>query len=187
MAVKKNSKESAVKETDYSRYYSAGSAAPQILPLEEPEVYTEKTKKKHKKYKSRRKSSEQIFTSVLYHSKLAFAIFTICICGIVTTGLNSVVLEKERAIKSLKNDLNEMKEANLLLETDIAEQVDLKYIEQEAIERLGMKKPENYQIVYIDVPSMSYTVQNKNIEAEEENKHSGIVEYIYNAFLKIFG
>ena len=33
------------------------------------------------------------------------------------------------------------------------------YIKQEATERLGMSEPQSYQVVYIDVPKQSYTVQ----------------------------
>ena len=46
--------------------------------------------------------------------------------------------------------------------------------------RLGMAEPQPYQIVYIDVPKQSYTVQHADDEAEQEpsvlSKISNIVK-----------
>jgi len=44
----------------------------------------------------------------------------------------------------------------------------LEYIKQEAMKRLGMAEPQTYQIVYIDVPKQSYTVQYAADENEKE-------------------
>jgi len=51
------------------------------------------------------------------------------------------------------------------LTSKINDNTDLEYIEKEAKTRLNMTEPQPYQIVYIDVPKQSYTVQ---YEAEEE-------------------
>lgn len=51
------------------------------------------------------------------------------------------------------------------------------YIEQEAKTRLGMIEPQAYQIVYIDVPKQSYTVQYE-AQAEEKEKGFGIGKFL---------
>ena len=41
------------------------------------------------------------------------------------------------------------------------------YIRTEATERLGMSEPQSYQVVYIDVPKQSYTVQHNADDVAE--------------------
>ena len=50
---------------------------------------------------------------------------------------------------------------------ELTEQLDMDYIRTEATERLGMSEPQSYQVVYIDVPKQSYTVQHNADDAAE--------------------
>ncbi len=61
-------------------------------------------------------------------------------------------------IASLREELNELKEDNYYLESDFDNNLNLDYIEEVAINRLGMQKPLSYQIKYINVPKQSYTI-----------------------------
>ena len=62
-------------------------------------------------------------------------------------------------IRRQKSELDNLKQTNAILAAEITEQLDLDYIKEEAVTRLGMAEPQQYQIVYIDVPKQSYTVQ----------------------------
>ncbi len=61
-------------------------------------------------------------------------------------------------IASLQSELNELKEDNYYLESEFDNNLNLDYIEEVALTRLGMQKPSSYQIKYINVPKQSYTV-----------------------------
>ncbi|MCD7778964.1 MAG: septum formation initiator family protein [Clostridiales bacterium] len=61
-------------------------------------------------------------------------------------------------ISSLQSELNELKEDNYYLENEFDNNLNLDYIEDIAINKLGMQKPSSYQIKYINVPKQSYTI-----------------------------
>ncbi len=185
MAVRK--KELDEKNNYYSRYYTAGNTAPEFLPWEE-QILPKKKVKIVKKTRTVKKPKEEVNRGILYAVKAVFTVALVAFSCIMITALNSVVLEKEREIRTLNNQLKEMQETNLILETDIAEQVDLKYVKEEAIQRLGMKEPENYQIIYVDVPKASYTVQSREVSLDDEKEnYDGLLEYICDLLVKVFG
>ena len=66
---------------------------------------------------------------------------------------------QKRAKAMVKSELENLKSANAILEAELTEQLDMDFIRTEATERLGMSEPQSYQVVYIDVPKQSYTVQ----------------------------
>ncbi|MCD8214398.1 MAG: septum formation initiator family protein [Clostridiales bacterium] len=61
-------------------------------------------------------------------------------------------------ISTLQTELNELKEDNYYLENEFDNNLNLDYIEEVAINKLGMQKPSSYQIKYISVPKQSYTI-----------------------------
>lgn len=155
-----------------SQYYNMGSAVPVIEPNQYPNVYEPKVspRKRHVKTKAERlKEKQQIMEMARYHLKFLFTASVIFAGCIVMMMFNATITEKQENIKQLNYQLNTLKEENLSLEADISAQLDLKYIEKEATERLGMSKPADYQIVYIDVPKSNYTVQ-YDVETEIDNK-----------------
>ena len=78
---------------------------------------------------------------------------------------------------NLKDQLANLKNENTNLQSKINDNTDLAYIEQEAKTRLGMIEPQAYQIVYIDVPKQSYTVQYE-AQAEEKEEGFGISKFL---------
>ena len=60
-------------------------------------------------------------------------------------------------------------------------QLDMDYIRTEATERLGMSEPQSYQVVYIDVPKQSYTVQHN---AEDVAEGASILTKVTNLWKK---
>ena len=52
-----------------------------------------------------------------------------------------------------------MQNENIVLSSEISDTINLEYIEDRAINELGMTEPQSYQIRTITVPEQSYTVQ----------------------------
>ncbi|WP_455959651.1 FtsB family cell division protein [Anaerotignum lactatifermentans] len=100
-------------------------------------------------------------------------------------GATVIVKNQEVQIREKKDELATLKSQNAILEAELAEQVDLEYIKQEAINRLGMAEPQPYQIVYIDVPKDSYTIQYAADEVVEEEP--SFIASILNLFKKSSG
>ena len=72
---------------------------------------------------------------------------------------HAMIAEQTRKNNALRDELAALKSENVSLEADIANKVNLEYVETEAQTRLGMSEPQAYQIGYIDVPRNSYSVQ----------------------------
>ncbi|MCD8091275.1 MAG: septum formation initiator family protein [Clostridiales bacterium] len=70
-------------------------------------------------------------------------------------------------IAALQSELNELKEDNYYLENEFDNNLNLEYIEEVAINKLGMQKPSSYQIKYISVPKQSYTILYNTDEEQE--------------------
>ena len=78
----------------------------------------------------------------------------------------------------LKTELSELKNENLNLMSEMTDNTDLVYIEQEAKTRLGMVEPQSYQLKYIDVPKQSYTVQYAAADIEKIDDGFGITSFL---------
>ncbi len=62
-------------------------------------------------------------------------------------------------ISSLKDELSTLQNENIVLASEISDTINLDYIENRAVNELGMSEPQSYQIKTISVPEQSYTVQ----------------------------
>jgi len=166
-----------------SKYYNTGSAAPLVQPSQYPVSKPKVKPKKQHKAKTKEEiqlERQQILERASYHLKF-FLTAIVILSGCITMMMfNSNILEKKRNVRSLTSQLKELKDKNLGLEATISESLDLDYIEKEARERLGMSKPTEPQIVYIDVPKSDYTVQ-YDVELKQQKK--GILDTIKDFIL----
>ena len=92
-----------------------------------------------------------------------------------------MVDQAEVSLRREKSKLEDLKSANAILEAELTEQLDMDYIKQEATERLGMSEPQPYQVVYINVPKQSYTVQH---DTKETTAEASLVDKILDFFKK---
>ena len=96
---------------------------------------------------------------------VALVLFIGCIAFM---GMNVLVDNAEVTLRQQKSELESLKSANAILEAELTEQLDMDFIKTEATERLGMSEPQSYQVVYIDVPKQSYTVQHHADDVADE-------------------
>lgn len=146
-----------------AQYYSAGSEAYELYPSHR---YYDKEEKKQKHIKP----SVYKKNAVLVHrAKFVLAILLV-FCGCIAIMVpHTMIAEQTAKNNELRDELSALKNENISLEADIANKVNLEYVETEAAARLGMSEPQAYQISYIDVPKQSYNVQ-YDVEEEEINE-----------------
>ncbi len=86
------------------------------------------------------------------------------IFGAVVMALVTQVMIKgiEVDIRQDMQTLETLKQQNTALELEMMETMDITYIKEEAKERFNMAEPQPYQIITIDVPKQSYTIQHDN-------------------------
>jgi len=146
-------------------YYTYGNVAYELQPDYSPYRIREEEEERRKE-EARTEKAEARENRIASVKMIAVALVLFIGC-IAFMGMNVLVDNAEVSLRQQKNDLDNLKAANAILEAEMAEQLDMDYIKTEATERLGMSEPQSYQVVYIDVPKQSYTVQHNADDAAE--------------------
>lgn len=149
-------------ETQKSRSYgdyNVGTAAYDEIP----ELYIEKENKRLEEEKRRKKRQRvqraEARGNNLQLLKLILSAAVLCAGCIVTIIGVSSVTEMRYEIQQLREELSVVQNENIVLSSEISDTINLEYIEDRAINELGMAEPQSYQIKTITVPEQSYTVQ----------------------------
>lgn len=158
-------------------YYTYGNVA---YDLEEYAVVHENTKKENR---PRRHHLSERRENRIQTMRVLMAVFVLFAGCIIFMGMHVMVANADIGIRKQRDRLAELKTQTANLEAELAEQVDLDYIKQQATERLGMTKPQPYQIEYIDVPKKSYTVQYEEDEATKKKLDVGLSS-VWDFFMK---
>jgi len=105
----------------------------------------------------------------------AFVIIaTLAICVVfLKTQFNSYQLNQEIELK--KQELSSLKEENMQMRDDMKNSVDLEFIYNEAVNRLGMHVPGTGDVYVIQVEPLTYTTKYAAVEIKEETTTLGNV------------
>ena len=92
---------------------------------------------------------------------------------------NAVIDAKYAKIKSLRNDLALVEKENEQLEAAIESRLNLKTIQEEAEDLLGMKTLSSDQINYVSLPKTDYVeASSEEVKIEEDNYLTQIINFI---------
>lgn len=147
-------------------YFTYGNVAYELQPDYTPYRVREEEEERRKEAARLAKveAKERRISSVKMIG-VALILFIGCIAFM---GMNVMVDQAEVSLRKEKSKLEDLKSSNAILQAEMTEQLDMDYIKQEATERLGMHEPQPYQVVYINVPKQSYTVQYEETESKTE-------------------
>ena len=147
-------------------YYTYGNVAYELQPDYNPYRFREEEEERRKAEErlAKEEARENRVSSVKMLG-VALVLFVGCLAFM---GMNVLVDNAEVSLRRQKSELENLKSANAILEAELTEQLDMDYIKTEATERLGMSEPQPYQVVYIDVPKQSYTVQHNADDVADE-------------------
>ena len=117
----------------------------------------------------------------MYHKNIAI-IMGIFLIMLAVSYRNSLITEKFNELQNKKSELSAIEKANGQLEVNIEGSLNLNNVEKAANEKLGMKKLQNDQKVYITLPKQDYTeAATKDItEKEETNWFQEWINSIFN-------
>lgn len=171
-------------------YYSHGNVAYDHVGAYDyptlPNYGTTGEKKKHKKSvkkgQAKRKAVATSRLGLLSYIKIFAALFVVFGGCLAMMGANASVAKQRVVLAQYKDQLNEIKNENAILSAELTEQVDLELIKERAINELGMAEPQDYQVIHIDVPKQSYTVQ--YAAAQTQTKKNIQFKDIINLFKK---
>lgn len=132
-----------------SNYYN-GTSAYQIMDFvySEPKQETETKKAEHT---ARGKKTEALRR--LYGAMMLVTIFVFAASFLFT---NAIIIEKSSKVSDMQNELHAIIAQNNQKTLEIERTLDLKRIEDIAINELGMKHPDKYQMVYVNVEQSNY-------------------------------
>lgn len=93
-------------------------------------------------------------------SMCRFLIITLSVAFCIASAFvytNVMMMRASSKTEKLKDELALITEQNKQAEMEINQKLDMKVIEEKAVEKLGMQRPDNSQIVYINVKQDTYT------------------------------
>ncbi len=144
-----------------SRYYNGTSA----YKIDEIEYgYVSDVKENIAERQEKRQGRKAAFSKRVRVCAALVALFAVAI-GLLFT--NAMIIEKSSTVSKMQEELNSLTEPNNQTVLDFEKNLDLKKIEEIAINELGMKRPDKYQIVYVDVKQSDYA------EVKREEEKSG--------------
>ena len=147
-------------------YYTYGNVAYELQPEYNPYRFREEEEERRKA--EERLAKEEARENRLSSVKMLGVALVLFVGCLAFMGMNVLVDNAEVSLRRQKSELENLKSANAILEAELTEQLDMDFIRTEATERLGMSEPQSYQVVYIDVPKQSYTVQHNADDVADE-------------------
>lgn len=105
-------------------------------------------------------------------------------CGVLYG--NARIIQASSRVSELQAELKKVTEDNTQKLLDLEKSLDLKKVEEIATTELGMKRPEKYQIVYVDVQQNDYGEVTQTEKPEPLQGTFGAIRQSISAFLAYF-
>lgn len=122
----------------------------------QPEYYMPAHEQEQQQHVYRRKVKKKTAVSVVPKMRM-MAIVLVCFAvAFVIIFRYASITEASNTVLSLRNELNHMYRINEQMEASVDRSINLRNIEQIAKNELGMQRPQQYQIVYVNVPRDDY-------------------------------
>lgn len=125
------------------------------------DVYSEnKVLRKKREYRNNGKNKFQTVCLLL-------AVFGM---GLLLMYRFALITEINYKVTNMETEYNNLRNENSRLKVSIEKRLDLTQIREIAENKLGMQKPDKYQIVYLNVPKSDFTVVNNEYISNMEAK-----------------
>lgn len=117
--------------------------------------------------------------------QLKLAIYIVGIFALLLTisYRNSQINEKFNKVQSLKRQISSLQKENEQTKVNIENNLNSNYIEQQAKEKLGMRKLTNKQTIYINLPKKDYVESpSEKVVIEEEEEKGWLEQFLSSLF-----
>jgi cell division protein FtsL len=139
--------------------YIYGTAAEKL----EYDVYEENKVLKAKKVQ---KTQNKVKLKMVFNILIVFILFF----GVMYR--YALITELNYKINKTNISYNEIKNENARTKVEVEKQMDLQKIKETAEKKLGMQKPDKFQVVYVNVPKSDYTVVADNVKEDSGVKNN---------------
>lgn len=114
------------------------------------------------------KSNKQTKVKYNYSAILRLAVIAAFAFLVLCRGV--IITDKANELTNLKKQLDETNAKNQQLQVEIEKSLDLTRIETIASEKLNMRRPEKYQIVYLNLDRVDYVEKVGGVPSESQEK-----------------
>ena len=162
--------------------YEYGTSPKKIQPeyIPDKKAKQQNIKKVKKQIKQNVKSYKK---ELIIKRKALFYVGIVFSALLVISYRNSKITEQFTEVKNLKSNLATIQKENEQLEVNIESSVNLKTIEKEAMEQLGMKKLDNNQKVYVSLPKTDYVEPTLENNTKTEKNTANWIKVAINSML----
>lgn len=174
----------AYRQTGYQYETSPRKLKPEYEPQKNP--YSKKKtstlkQKKQEKQETRKKKEKK---NIKPHVKTVFYILAGFAILFAISYRNSLITESFNKKEDLKNQLSSLQKENAQLEINIQSSLNLANIEKSASDMLGMKKIDESQKVYVNLPKKDYVepASEQVVVTEEKSWFEEIMDKILTIF-----
>lgn len=105
-------------------------------------------------------------------------------CGVLYG--NARIIQASSHVSELQAELKKVTEDNTQKLLELEKSLDLKKVEEIATKELGMKRPDKYQIVYVDVQQNDYGEVTQTEKSDSVQGTFGAIRQSISAFLAYF-
>ncbi|MDP4092725.1 MAG: cell division protein FtsL [Bacillota bacterium] len=151
--------------------YVYGSTARQL----DYDINTIFEEKKRPSVKKHYRTNNKARTKAIFFT---LALFAACFAIMIRY---SIITEMNYQVSSVNQKYEDIKSKNSVLKVDIERATDLNRIREIAETRLGMQKPDKFQVVYVNIPKQDFT------EVAENYKDAKKSDNIFAALLDDVG
>ena len=160
--------------TGYQYETSPRKVQPNYRPKKKPKLHIVE-ERKHKNTVSGAEKKKQF--------KMALCIVGIFALLLTISYRNSQINEKFNKVQSLKREISSLQKENEQTKVNIENNLNSNYIEQQAKEKLGMKKLTNKQTVYINLPKKDYVeTPSEKVEIQEDEEKGWLEQFFGSLF-----
>jgi len=125
---------------------------------------TARVQKKVQEHRQQTKAKARVKRAQL-HKTVSICAVMLALCAGFMISRNVAVYESRKEVESLQKELNQLKEYSSQKAFELDQNLDLELIEETAKKKLGMTRPEKYQIVYVNIKQDDVTeVTAKEVE-----------------------
>ncbi len=155
------------------KYYYGTSA----YKLEEYESYAEESNKRREE----RKETAKAAGKSTYRLATIVVLF-VFIAASVLVYINVMAIRAATEKEKLQKEYTLLVDDNKQKEMEISRKVDVKVIEKKAVDELGMQKPDNSQIIYVNVKKDN----SEEIVKDEQSEEGGVWDSVKGWFADVW-
>lgn len=139
-------------------------------------------KKDKEKVPGKRKNLKKVTTSI-NKGKVMLSIAISLAIAFTILWRYTMIIEANNQVKNLQDELSRLERITEQVKVELDSSIDLERIERIAREELGMRRPENYQIVYVDINTSDYAQVLGN--TPKPNTTHNLLAIIFNRINKV--